>query len=90
MSEKRSLLFDLMLLLLGLTALTLGICVGSTDFDHLLQPLLHSKTDPTTILEKLRERSSHVHVCLTGRHCPLEIIELADTVSDLKKLQIPA
>jgi cob(I)alamin adenosyltransferase len=31
----------------------------------------------------LRTRPSHVHVVLTGRRCPPEIIELADTVTEM-------
>ena len=35
-----------LLLLLGLGLLALGVCVGSTGFENLLQPLLHPSEDP--------------------------------------------
>jgi cob(I)alamin adenosyltransferase len=35
------------------------------------------------VLETLRERPKHVHGVLTGRRCPPEIVELADTVTDM-------
>jgi cob(I)alamin adenosyltransferase len=31
----------------------------------------------------LRARPKHVHVVLTGRRCPPELIELADTVTEM-------
>jgi cob(I)alamin adenosyltransferase len=34
-----------------------------------------------------RARPTHVHVCLTGRRCPPEIIELADTVTEMTKIK---
>jgi len=34
-------------------------------------------------LETLRTRPSHVHVVITGRRCPPELIELADTVTEM-------
>jgi len=33
--------------------------------------------------DERRERPRDVHVCLTGRRCPPEIIELADTVTEM-------
>ena len=35
------------------------------------------------MLLTLRERPSQVHVVITGRRCPPEIIELADTVTEM-------
>ena len=32
-------------------------------------------------------RPAHVHVCLTGRRCPPEIIALADTVTEMVKVK---
>jgi cob(I)alamin adenosyltransferase len=36
------------------------------------------------VLETLRTRPRDVHVVLTGRRCPSEIIELADTVTEMQ------
>jgi cob(I)alamin adenosyltransferase len=35
------------------------------------------------VLETLAHRPKAVHVCLTGRRCPPEIIALADTVTEM-------
>jgi cob(I)alamin adenosyltransferase len=51
--------------------------------DEITYPLIYGWLPLEGVLETLRERPSHVHVCLTGRRCPPEIIELADTVSDI-------
>ena len=39
------------------------------------------------MLLTLRERPSQVHVVITGRRCPPEIIELADTVTEMSKVK---
>jgi cob(I)alamin adenosyltransferase len=35
------------------------------------------------VLQALRERPADVHVVLTGRRCPQEIVDLADTVTEM-------
>jgi cob(I)alamin adenosyltransferase len=35
------------------------------------------------VLACLRERPPHVHVVLTGRNAPQELIDLADTVTEM-------
>ena len=39
------------------------------------------------VVETLQKRPSHVHVCLTGRRCPQEIIAIADTVSEMQQIK---
>jgi len=39
------------------------------------------------VLQTLRERPRDVHVVLTGRRCPPEIIELADTVTEMQMVK---
>ena len=39
------------------------------------------------MLETLRARPKEVHVVLTGRRCPPEIIELADTVTEMQMIK---
>jgi cob(I)alamin adenosyltransferase len=39
------------------------------------------------VLETLKTRPSHVHVVLTGRRCPPEIIEVADTVTEMQMVK---
>ena len=55
--------------------------------DEITYPLLYGWLDLNDVLATLRERPSHVHVCLTGRRCPAEIIELADTVTEMSLIK---
>ena len=52
--------------------------------DEITYPLIYGWLPLDGVLQTLRERPSHVHVCLTGRRCPPEIIELADTVTEMQ------
>ena len=51
--------------------------------DEITYPLIYGWLPLDEVLAALRERPGHVHVVLTGRRCPSEIIELADTVTDM-------
>ncbi len=51
--------------------------------DEIMYPLRYGWIPLETILTCLRERPSHVHVVLTGRNAPAEMIELADTVTEM-------
>jgi cob(I)alamin adenosyltransferase len=51
--------------------------------DEVTYPLIYGWLPLDDVLATLRSRPSHVHVCLTGRRCPPEIIELADTVTEM-------
>ena len=51
--------------------------------DEVTYPLIYGWLPLDDVLETLRTRPSHVHVVLTGRRCPPEIIELADTVTEM-------
>ena len=51
--------------------------------DEITYPLIYGWLPLQSVLETLRERPKHVHVVLTGRRCPPEIIELADTVTEM-------
>ncbi len=39
------------------------------------------------VIEGLKNRPKHVNVILTGRNAPQEIIDLADTVTEMKKIK---
>jgi cob(I)alamin adenosyltransferase len=41
------------------------------------------------VIETLQKRPSYVHVILTGRDAPSEIIELADLVTEMKEIKHP-
>lgn len=51
--------------------------------DEITYPLIYGWMPLDDVLDTLRSRPSHVHVVLTGRRCPPEIIALADTVTEM-------
>ena len=55
--------------------------------DEITYPLIYGWLDLPDVLQTLRERPASVHVCLTGRRCPPEIIELADTVTEMQMVK---
>lgn len=55
--------------------------------DEITYPLIYGWLPLEDVLLTLRERPSDVHVVLTGRRCPPEIIELADTVTEMSLIK---
>lgn len=51
--------------------------------DEITYPLVYGWIPLEEVLQALRERPAQVHVVLTGRRCPQEIIDLADTVTEM-------
>jgi len=51
--------------------------------DEIMYPLRYGWLPLEPVLQALRERPAHVHVVLTGRNCPPELIDLADTVTEM-------
>lgn len=51
--------------------------------DEITYPIIYGWLDLADILATLTQRPAHVHVCLTGRRCPQEIIDIADTVTEM-------
>lgn len=51
--------------------------------DEITYPLIYGWLPLQDVLDTLKARPKDVHVCLTGRRCPPEIIELADTVTEM-------
>ncbi|HOM19471.1 MAG TPA: cob(I)yrinic acid a,c-diamide adenosyltransferase [Ottowia sp.] len=51
--------------------------------DEITYPLIYGWLPLGDVLQTLRQRPKDVHVCLTGRRCPPELIELADTVTEM-------
>ena len=43
--------------------------------------------DTSAVVAALRERPEHVNVIITGRDCPDELIEVADTVTEMTKIK---
>ena len=51
--------------------------------DEITYPLIYGWLPLDEVLATLRERPREVHVMLTGRRCPPELIEIADTVTEM-------
>ena len=51
--------------------------------DEIMYPLRYGWVALDGVLACLRERPGHVHVVLTGRGAPAELVELADTVTEM-------
>ena len=51
--------------------------------DEITYPLIYGWLPLDDVLTTLRTRPKDVHVVLTGRRCPPELIELADTVTEM-------
>ena len=55
--------------------------------DEVMYPLRYGWVALEPVLACLRERPPHVHVVLTGRGCPPELVALADTVTEMAKVK---
>ena len=55
--------------------------------DEVTYPLIYVWLPLDDVLATLKARPAQVHVCLTGRRCPPELIELADTVTEMTKIK---
>ena len=55
--------------------------------DEVTYPINWGWIDVEDVVEALRTRSPKVHVILTGRDCPREIVELADTVTEMREVK---
>ena len=55
--------------------------------DEMTYPLIYGWLAAEPVLAALRARPAHVHVVITGRRCPQELIEIADTVTEMRKVK---
>ena len=51
--------------------------------DEVMYPLRYGWLPLEPVLQALRDRPPHVHVVLTGRQAPQELVDLADTVTEM-------
>jgi len=51
--------------------------------DEIMYPLRYGWLPLEPVLQALRDRPAHVHVVLTGRNAPQELVALADTVTEM-------
>lgn len=55
--------------------------------DEITYPLIYGWLPLEDVLQTLRTRPNDIHVVVTGRRCPPEIVELADTVTEMTKIK---
>lgn len=55
--------------------------------DEVTYPINWGWVDTADVLETLRERPEKVNVILTGRDAPDALVELADTVTEMRKVK---
>ena len=68
-----------------------ALILGGTHFmvvlDELTYPLIYGWLPLDDVLTTLQNRPKTVHVVITGRRCPPEIIAIADTVTEMTKVK---
>lgn len=52
--------------------------------DEITYPLVYGWLPLDEVVQTLQQRPRDVHVCLTGRRCPEELIAIADTVTEMR------
>lgn len=55
--------------------------------DEICNALKLKLADLDQVLALVKKKPKKLHLVLTGRHCPEEIVELADTVSEVKEIK---
>lgn len=55
--------------------------------DEITYPLIYGWLPLEPVIEVLTQRPSSVSVVLTGRRCPQELIDIADTVTEMRKIK---
>ena len=55
--------------------------------DEVTYPLIYGWVPLAEVVEVLSQRPKEVHVVLTGRDCPQEIMDIADTVTEMRKIK---
>lgn len=55
--------------------------------DEITYPLIYGWLSLDDVLATLAARPKGMHVCMTGRRCPPELIALADTVTEMTKVK---
>ncbi|GAA5036132.1 cob(I)yrinic acid a,c-diamide adenosyltransferase [Terrabacter aeriphilus] len=68
-----------------LAAETHGVYV----LDEFTYPMAWGWVDVDDVVETLRRRPGHQHVVITGRRCPEPLLELADLVTEMRKVKHP-
>lgn len=66
--------------------------IASGDYDmvvldEITHPVNWGWIDVSDVVERIRTRPRHVNVVLTGRDAPQELVELADTVTEMRNVR---
>ena len=68
------------------------IAAGDHDvvvLDEITYPMRYGWIETAEVVTTLKERPPMVHVVLTGRHAPAEIIDAADLVTEMQQVKHP-
>ena len=57
--------------------------------DEFTYPINYSMVDKEDVLKTLKARPTHVHLVITGRDAPEELIDAADLVTEMKEVKHP-
>jgi cob(I)alamin adenosyltransferase len=68
--------------------------IGSGDYqmvllDEITYPMNYGWIDTMEVVRALRDRPQTTNVILTGRDAPQEIVDIADTVTEMRKVKHP-
>jgi cob(I)alamin adenosyltransferase len=55
--------------------------------DEVTYPITYGWVDGAAVVEAIRSRPPHVNVVLTGRNAAPELVEIADTVTEMVKVK---
>ena len=55
--------------------------------DEITYPLIYGWLPLDEVVRTLSQRPRDVHVVLTGRDCPPEVVAIADTVTEMRKVK---
>lgn len=55
--------------------------------DEVTYPIVYGWLDESVVVEAIRARPAHVNVILTGRNAPAGLVEIADTVSEVRNVK---
>ncbi|MBN2352944.1 MAG: cob(I)yrinic acid a,c-diamide adenosyltransferase [Spirochaetales bacterium] len=68
------------------------IATGNYDLvilDEIAYPFAYGYVDTGAVLDVIAARPRHVHVCLTGRDMPAEVLAKADLVTSMEEVRHP-
>lgn len=60
---------------------------GLVILDEVTYPINWGWVDVSDVISAIEQRPEHVNVILTGRDAPEELVELADTVTEMRKIK---